>query len=62
MLGQIFEVGYEVNVSYVIYDFFFGLIYLGYYNLFDGSECIFYDISGIFKYFLKVGCVVCVDC
>lgn len=56
MVGQIFETGYEVNVSHVIHDLSFGPTYPGVHNPLDGSERILHDISGTFKYFLKVGC------
>jgi hypothetical protein len=51
---QIFETGYEVNVSHVIHDLSFGPAYPGAHNPLDGSERILHDTSGTFKYFLKV--------
>lgn len=54
-MGQIFETGYEVNVSHIIHDLSFGPSYPGVHNPLDGSERILHDISGTFKYFLKVG-------
>lgn len=53
--GQLFETGYEVNVSHVIHDLSFGPAYPGAHNPLDGSERILHDTSGTFKYFLKVG-------
>jgi hypothetical protein len=61
MMGQIFETGYEVNVSHVIHDLSFGPTYPGVHNPLDGSERILHDTSGTFKYFLKVGCAGHVD-
>jgi hypothetical protein len=61
MMGQIFETGYEVNVSHVIHDLSFGPTYPGVHNPLDGSERILHDTTGTFKYFLKVGCAGHVD-
>lgn len=61
MMGQIFETGYEVNVSHIIHDLSFGPTYPGIHNPLDGSERILHDTSGTFKYFLKVGCAGYVD-
>lgn len=60
-MGQIFETGYEVNVSHIIHDLSFGPTYPGVHNPLDGSERILHDTSGTFKYFLKVGCAGYVD-
>lgn len=60
-MGQIFESGYEVNVSHVIHDLSFGPTYPGAHNPLDGSVRILRDSSGTFKYFLKVGCAGYVD-
>lgn len=54
-MEQIFETGYDVNVSHIIHDLSFGPSYPGVHNPLDGSERILHDISGTFKYFLKVG-------
>jgi hypothetical protein len=52
--SKIFETGYEVNVSHIIHDLSFGPSYPGVHNPLDGSERILHDISGTFKYFLKI--------
>lgn len=56
--GQIFETGYEVNVSHVIHELSFGPAYPGANgNPLDGNERILRGTTGTFKYFMKVGCV-----
>lgn len=50
-----------MNVSHVIHDLSFGPSYPGVHNPLDGSERILHDISGTFKYFLKVGCAGYID-